>query len=1111
MFNEQETLRKYSMMKQDDESSTETYAQMVEEVEKVSELLQETRATLRETQDKLRESEQRSQLLMRHLENEDRQMQVMSNENEMLAQQDQRLREEVERLENEQANSARQRANPTDEDRLRQAVELLNIELTKTREKLQDAQIRVATQRSHINSIEKSNQMMMTHGMTESGDLGTCKTQLKEAQMEASDLLEEVAILREELSLQNRIAEEKLAFQFQGRIRGSVESEATKQLLAQRIRNEVTAEVNAVKEKEIHQLREEYKIVVMEKEKLNDQIETSRASVMETGRLKDEAPRLKYEVTRLLGMLEATKDDSAAAISELEFSCRIQIQAIQEQQAREKWNHISEMRKQWSNEREKEQLDFKQRMKSLAEETSRLLRRAESEKEEYANSAKKVIEEEKQQEIDELRQKLKHFGKKAEELLRDAAQENEANAEQIRKELEEERRRDILKFKSRIEHLDRENKTLKSRFGELGKEVRSIQESKMHFEQEAHLVREERKKLSKQLKTSEQSLKVAKGETFNLKRKNEMLRNDVESFKLALDEKVEEQESTTLNQQRQQKTEQLQAQIVRQKESKSQFDGELLEGEEEVVELRVEIDRQGVSLAKSNAEVDNLNLALSRSKDAFQQKVSDGDRTKEEVNNFKTQVVSLTGENRKLHIELKRFEQSHSLVSKELDYSKRLFKEEKVKSEQLISCLQGRVEVLTTSQPNSSNIESEKRKLRATLATTGKGKKEQVDLLETLLSKAARESLRIAKRLHECDRRFRFFLSEIDAGQFKDMSSITKYAADVESTSKGNAKLTRELQSTMRKLKETLRSWKTSNSGSHCELVAVKSHVCEDAIKSKQVEVVDDTIHPRTGQDDTVSPHMNLPARNSHAACFKGILKLSSADPTMNVEDGTRTKARKTVTWNAYESSPEDRDEDRITMESTSSTPTNERKGPEEKSLSPQQASNVTEHQRSSSGKSPESTNLNQPGRRRSALDDTDIAKLSTDASDCQDSSHSHGSIDLKDCDPDEIWASDESNSGVEEPIEIESSFVYTERLKRGSLMPIIEKSSGYLPRRALRHHPRKNPQTAKKGVRRIRSGVKSSVEITASDEGRDEMKQTDKSIDERTSIAGEEKVPINE
>jgi hypothetical protein len=171
----------------------------------------------------------------------------------------------------------------------------------------------------------------------------------------------------------------------------------------------------------------------------------------------------------------------------------------------------------------------------------------------------------------------------------------------------------------------------------------------------------------------------------------------------------------------------------------------------------------------------------------------------------------------------------------------------------------------------------------------------------------------------------------------------------------------------------------------------------------------------------------------------------------------------------------------------------------------------------SSSGKTQEPTSscMDPPGTNSSKAvgEDVELIKQQTEDSEYSDGldySNSAGSKDLDqyDSDHEKIWESDESNDESDEHLVVDSSFAYTKATKRRSVLPTFQKSS--LPRRALRHYPRKRPQTpAKEGL--SESPAISNIEITPSDERRDEMKQADTSFEERAAIEVGEDRPFDE
>eukprot|EP00980_Cylindrotheca_fusiformis_P012716 scaffold3108_cov152-Cylindrotheca_fusiformis.AAC.7 len=1115
LFNDEETRRKMSMLEPDDDQSAGTYAKMVEEVEKVSELLQETRTALKDTQEQLQISEQRSILLERKMEADSKEIEILSSDNKYLVQQDQKLRNEINRLENEAGGSLARRASPNDEDRLRREVDLLNKDLKTTRGKLQDSQMQVVTQKSHIESLEKLNARMSLN--TGGGELGRCQAQLKEAQTEASNLLEEVARLRDELSLQKLVTKEREAMQkerqamqiedmetmMRSRIRGQDRDATSQRLLTQRIRKEVSEEVNASKDEEIKKLQEHFNSVYKEKETLKDRLDETRASILEAAKLKEENPRLKQEVHRLLGILEAARGESAAAISDLESKFRMQIQAMQEQQAREKWTNMSEMRQKWSTEREKELEDYRQRMKALAEETSRLLKNAEVDKEEYASRERKRIEEEKQQEIDALQRKMEHSSEEAESLLKNTIQEKDAQASQFRKKIEKKVRHEIKKYKSRVQLLERENKTLKSRLVELGKQSRSNQEEKTRLDGEVNLLRKENTKLSNQLKSSEQKLKATKGERFNLKRKNEMLRHNEERYKTALDEKDKEFISAQKSKKLEEEASRLRNEVASHMQSKKLLEKELLCANKEIYELRVEKESLDISLASAQSEIVKLGISLSSSKKELQEKDVDSGRTRKELADSNKQVARLTEKIQRLQIHRNEFEESHKLALKELGDLKHPFKKE---------------EILTELQQNSLHIEPETEQLYASTGTTEKRNHEQIEQLESLISAAARESLKISKRLHECDRSFRLLLADIDMEHLEASAPTKKHAADVESRSQGNVKLARELQTTMRNLKETFLRWKKKCLGFQGELNATKLQFDIGTRNFSQIESGEAPPVLPVGTHDNTLRCTKIPSQTLEGASIQGILVLPPSDEekTRGV-NGTSSVSRRRVSWNLDSTFKDLEYEDiksKIRSEQERETRTRtEREGGTSR-MTQQQTLHLPDESVTIDGVLPvEPTCQFQDDTENLALNGVDILNKNSDFLSCSgslDLSHSSSStsLDRDDSDNEEPWDFCDSADRRDAHSKAGSSLQVADASKCQIGLPTIEKAPTL--RRALRDHPRRKTQNVTSKQVQESTSV-SNTKGTPSDESRDEIKQTDRSIDELDRVAVEEERPFDE
>ena len=80
-------------------------------------------------------------------------------------------------------------------------------------------------------------------------------------------------------------------------------------------------------------------------------------------------------------------------------------------------------------------------VKTSSRKTDRLLKRAEREKEDYADQVRQRISQEKQREIQVMMDKLSEITKESEDLLKDAAKDKEAYADQLNKEADDRRKK----------------------------------------------------------------------------------------------------------------------------------------------------------------------------------------------------------------------------------------------------------------------------------------------------------------------------------------------------------------------------------------------------------------------------------------------------------------------------------------------------------------------------------------------------------------------------------------------------------------------------------------------------------------------------------------------
>ncbi|KAL3942088.1 MAG: hypothetical protein SGBAC_003655 [Bacillariaceae sp.] len=892
VFDDQETLRLHSII--GDEESTGTYAQMVEEVEKVSELLQETRKTLRMTQDRLAESERKSEILAMRLQAEEQELELMNRENETLTNDERHLRQEVNRLQTAVHNQPppEHSMNRVTESRLKKAVELLNKELIETKEKLETTQIELITQRKTSDQVERINAQLRNRNSRLGGASGTMmqKHELKEAQMQASDLLEENAALRQQLELEKKKVEEqkeaqisKLDANTKERIRLE-EREATTKSLTLQLRKEVSSEINAKKDKELTILREQLKRAFKDKEILEDKLRSQAAAVKETDKVRQAASRAEYEVSRLHEVIERTREDSEAAINELESKLRLQVHAMQEQQAREKWAKIQEMRQQVYQEREHELIEYQQRMQSLTDETSRLLEQAEIEKEQYGREIHEHMESTKLAEMDAMNRELTHFRSEAETLRETAAHDKEMLSKEFHEKLEKEKRSKVVERDSRIQSLIAEVKSLQNQCDSLHTEGDEMVA-------EINTLRDDKKMTMDQLKQCEMNLKASKGEIINLKRRNETLRNSVQEYEKVVDSRDEELRETNNLLQR------------------SKMNGSAKLKDREIKHL--------------NGRVEALNLALHRHKQERAQLVEQFRKTNHWAASLGPESKDYyfflwTAEIAKLEKVLKRcdgptvklqgsfdqpddeanmdhqtqlqdqlakcgFEEDDSLSPPPdhttTDETPESMKEELKSARVAVFRLKAELKklgsalVVANGTPHSTpqvgakdihdvddhsskqnlmprqvdmNVEeviSELEDFFAALETAEDRNFEHAELLEGLLGTAARESLKICKRIHESDQRCRFLFSQIG----EDTEVSAKHAAESESSRKENVQMSREFQGTLKQLRETLQSWKMYNSGKKNRIDVVKSklgmHIKHKDSKSKQINLVGASIN----------------------------------------------------------------------------------------------------------------------------------------------------------------------------------------------------------------------------------------------------------------------------
>eukprot|EP00934_Nitzschia_sp_Nitz4_P007638 Nitzschia sp. Nitz4//scaffold15_size197535//64621//69621//NITZ4_001573-RA/size197535-processed-gene-0.13-mRNA-1//1//CDS//3329537700//7628//frame0 len=589
LFNEDVTFHKVQgyRSRMDDESSggasSGTYAEMVEEVEKVSEMLMKTQNKLRKSQNELNE--------------QNREVQRLLHQNETLREKDETYRDEIERLNQEIADRDEGRARPGLEQRLRKAIEFLNKDLDALRKKQTETQDELRAQRKLNDDLkfsneelsrktsEKENSALLTNNV-----LTTCQKQLREAKEGSAYLVEEVAKLRDELQRVQMVASQKDSIirkevenNVKEKIKHDVRNSVTQQV-TDKVTREVTAKMKAEREKELNVLREQIKRIVRENAALKSQIDGAEQKASSANEMEQSIYELKYELSRCESVLDETQREHELMLSKLETNYRMKIQCMKEEAAKDKWMHAAEIRKQMTLEREREIDTFTHRIEAMSRQTDQLIQRAEKEKEEYAQHVRQRISDEKQREIDNLAEKLKARTTESEQILERANTDKEAYAEQVRRELKEEHRRESNKLTYKIEVLTAENEALQKRIDAFEEELSyTWQENESHVDQ---------------LKLSQSDIKSLEDEIFKLKRKNQNLSTLVNRYKHDSEESSKEL-----------------------KNSKQLFREALLKSEEQNFKLKAKLKKYEPMVAKSKEEFADTLETLEQAKTSLMEKL----------------------------------------------------------------------------------------------------------------------------------------------------------------------------------------------------------------------------------------------------------------------------------------------------------------------------------------------------------------------------------------------------------------------------------------------------------------------------------------------------------
>jgi chromosome segregation ATPase len=714
--------------------SSSKYSEIIEEVEKVTEELLQTEEKLWETQDSLKDSDEQVKTLQTRLSEKEKvfkDMRIMEEENCTLIDKQLTLREEINFLKGELAERDKYPGRPEAERRLKKAVDFLQKDLEKSKEKYRASEHKMKelqTQVQRMDDLEALVERMKSESQTSKDEMECCREQMNEAREESTNLVEEVAKLQVELREaktdnrnRERVMEERITKQVKERLTMTVREDTTKQV-TQKVTREVKTEMKAASDKDLNALREQFKRIFKDNSILKGKLQAAESSAADTMKLEEDIPKLKYEISGLVDALNQTKNEQEVAFGELESFFRVKVQAVREQAAKDKWDHAAAIRHQMTQERDFEVSDFSHRFEALSRETEVLLDQAAREKEIYAAEIRKQFTEEKQREVIVLTKRINELSRGSDAFVKEAAEDKETYAEQVRKQMQEEKRREVNKYSYRLEALTRENEALERRI--------------VSFEEELSCSWKENESNADLLKTAQTNLKVSQDSVLRLKRKNQNLNTLVDRYK---EDHAEGAKELAV--------------------SKKLFRESLMKSEEKIVKMSekiktLESSSDNVKRASSEASVE-----LERSKNHYSEALDASEK----------EVTRLTVNNNSVNSLLDKWKTEHTEVLKKLDQFKKYSKRVLHASESEITTMKKENQDLTSlldkwrsSNPDiSETLDQTKDHFRETMKTSDEKmarlKEENKSLnsiLEELnesLNKVSAEKLKLAEKIVQMD------------------------------------------------------------------------------------------------------------------------------------------------------------------------------------------------------------------------------------------------------------------------------------------------------------------------------------------------------------------------
>ena len=510
---------------------TTAYTEMIAEVEKISEELLRTQEKLWITEDELEKAKDRNT----QLETENKGMNGRSlYEQRKLKDESDRLQSEVERLKSELAERDEYPGRPEAERRLMKAIEFLQKDLDKAREKARKSEaaygeLQRQLESKDIDGLKSKYNASVAESIKARNELDKSAEELAEAREENTKLVEEVAVLRDEIRDSrgfDKRKEDDMRRIITAKIRDELTAkvqEQTENHLIQKLTRQIKSSMKADKDKEINALRNQFKKVFMENAVMSEKLKSLEGVESRNEILEDQVTKLKYEVSSLVETLDKSKVDQEHAVNELESVFRKKLKDFQEQSTKEKWAHGAEIREQLAKERQDETMDYSRRLEALSTETEELLEKAARDKEAYGKELRARILKEKDLEINLIKERMTKIIRESKELLKKSKFDKTSSLETLQRKLESEHIQEISQLSREIETLSTNNERLRSK-----------------------LISAERKMAS--MRMTQKSLQAADEEIKELKKHSLYLSNLVEKYKNDADHLLTQRDQLLKNQ-----------------------------------------------------------------------------------------------------------------------------------------------------------------------------------------------------------------------------------------------------------------------------------------------------------------------------------------------------------------------------------------------------------------------------------------------------------------------------------------------------------------------------------------------------------------------------------